>query len=92
MSLERCRQCCEDFAAHCEAAKASPVGAEIKAFPHRTCEDPDCALYDAMLSRMAASGYAGLARSLRNIREGAMRTKRQRQPAMTYAAATTKEF
>ena len=78
MSLERCRDCCEKFNAHCDEVKASPIGAEVKPFSHQHCENPDCALYDAMLTRMAAQGYAGLAKSIRHIREGVMRAGAKR--------------
>lgn len=79
-SLAACRACCQDFTAYCDAAQASPIGAEVPAFPRRDCENPECALFEFMLARMAARGHESLAGTLRRLRETLI-SKGRRRPA-----------
>lgn len=68
----RCKQCCSEFLIHREQQLLVPVGGGVREYPHKDCENCDCALYDTMLNRMEAVGHGQLAGALRRLRDKVM--------------------
>lgn len=79
-SLEHCRACVADYVAHMEASRSVAIGDTVPAWRRRQCEDPDCALYDAILARLETGHMGQLAGMLRRTRERIM-SKRMPRPA-----------
>ncbi len=61
MNLEDCRYCCDQA----DCCRPEPP-------MRRSCESPDCPLYDLMLAAIEKRGYSPLAGTLRRIRERIM--------------------